>query len=199
MPNLDSQLDLDKCPHCSVDKPNLKALGTQFDTYNFNNSIHRRWKNYGCARCGGVVLAGTDPTDRDFTITEMYPASKSLDEAIPKTAREYLTQAYNSIRAPAGAIMLAASSVDAMLKTQKYTGDGLVSRVEKAAENGIVPQDLVTWAHQVRLESNDDPGDAGFKMPTQKEARQVIDFALVLAEFMFVLPKKMKQGLKASK
>ena len=195
MPNLDSQLALDKCPHCSVDKPNLQAHGTQFDTYNFNNSVHRRWKNYICARCGGVVLAGTDPDDRDFTITEMYPESKALHKAIPKTAREYLTQAMNSIQAPAGAIMLAASAVDAMLKDQKFTGSSLLSRIKQATENGTIPSSLGTWSEKVRLESSEDPGDPGFKMPSQKDARQVIDFTLVLAEYMFVLPQKVQKGL----
>lgn len=50
-------------------------------------------------------------------VTEIYPAPIQVDEALPPTAKEYLTQAINSLHAPAGSVMLCASAVDAMLKS----------------------------------------------------------------------------------
>jgi hypothetical protein len=52
-----------------------------------------------------------------------FPGEKQLEDSIPKRARVYLDQAISSIHAPSGAVMLAASSVDAMLK-----GEGLQGR-----------------------------------------------------------------------
>jgi hypothetical protein len=39
-----------------------------------------------------------------------------VDPAIPNVAGAYLQQALQSLQAPAGAVMLAASAIDAMLK-----------------------------------------------------------------------------------
>ena len=53
---LAKNLDLDRCPHCGVAKPNLSALG-QYETQDFLGSNRRLWKNYFCSKCGGIVSA----------------------------------------------------------------------------------------------------------------------------------------------
>ena len=66
-------------------------------------------------------------------ITEIYPESETLHEAIPQKPAEFLRQAIESVHAPSGAIMLCASSVDAMLKEKGLKDGSLFTRIEQAA------------------------------------------------------------------
>ena len=95
--------------------------------------------------------------------------------------------------------MLCASSVDAMLKAKKYVEGSLYSRIDKASEDRIITDDMAKWAHQVRLEANDQRhADDTMPLPDEDEARLCIDFALALADFLFVLPAKVTRGLTDS-
>lgn len=108
MPGLQAQLD--KCPHCSVDKPSL-SQNARFSTTNFAGSNQRFWVAYACSRCGGVVIAAS-PQEHG-NVHEIYPSSRLVNDAIPNPARSYLQQAIDTLHAPAGSVMLSASSVDA--------------------------------------------------------------------------------------
>jgi hypothetical protein len=122
MPVLQHKLLLDRCPHCGVNRPNLELVHG-FDTHDHAEMNQRRWCVYVCNNCGGVVTAAA----KQFNIPakEIYPSSRKVEDAIPEKAREYLRQSIDSIHAPAGAVMLAASSVDAMLKEKNYTEGSL--------------------------------------------------------------------------
>lgn len=108
-------LELDRCVHCGVDKPSLPHV-TSFETLNHKSSNMRRWSVYKCTKCGGAILAGSP--DQNKNIYEMYPSAIDLDSEIPERPRDYLEQAINSLSSPAGAVMLAASSIDSMLKAK---------------------------------------------------------------------------------
>jgi len=194
MPFLRSQLEIDRCPHCKIDKPSMTSLwdGT---TTNYRNHNTRYWRVYKCSRCGGVVTANSN--SRDGSIENMYPSTSVVDESVPEVAREYLKQAIDSIHAPAGSVMLTASSVDAMLKYMGYKEGSLYSRIEKAKDDGIITSDMSQWAHEIRLDANEQRhADDTIPLPTDKDAERVIEFALALAQFLFVLPSRVKRGLE---
>lgn len=200
MPNLDNQLILDRCPHCGIDKPNLSKVGSQIETSSYNNTVRRRWNNYSCARCGGLVIACCDHSSGTSEITEMYPVNTTIDDAIPGRAKEYLSQSINSIHSPSGSIMLSASSVDAMLKAKNYREGSLYSRIDKAAEDHLITAEMAQWAHHVRLEANEERhADDNYIMPNEQDASRVLDFTLALAEFLFVLPSKVAKGIEDTK
>lgn len=193
MPYLNHQLILDKCPHCKVAKPLLQRQ-SNYETQNSDGENPRYWGAYICSQCGGVTLAWSYYDGEE--IQEMYPESKIVDPVIPEQAREYLKQAIDSLHAPAGSIMLSSSSVDAMLKAKGYTKDGLYPRIKKAVEDQLITDGMAKWAHLVRLEANEQRhADETFSMPTEQEAQRVIDFTLAFAEFLFVLPAKVEQGI----
>jgi hypothetical protein len=119
-----------------------------------------------------------------------------LDESLPPTARSYLDQSLNSLHAPAGAVMLAASSVDAMLKVKGYKGGSLYSRINKAAEDHLITEGMAKWAHEVRLDANDQRhADEAAPLPSAADARKCVDFAMALGQFLFVLPDRVERGL----
>lgn len=190
---LDNQLNLNRCPHCNVDKPSLiNVWNTETDAH--SGGSKRWWKIYTCTRCGGLITAGSNNSAQ--LVTEIYPNSIKVDDAIPEKAREYLDQALNSIHAPAGAVMLAASSVDAMLKAKGYTEGKLYPRINQAATDHLITNEMSKWAHEVRLDANDQRhADDGAELPSSEDAKRVIDFARALAEFLFVLPSRVTRGL----
>ncbi|MBN2609931.1 MAG: DUF4145 domain-containing protein [Bacteroidales bacterium] len=190
------QLPLNRCPHCNVDSPNLKSM-VAFETISFIG-IRWNWRVFFCARCGGVVLAAAKEGKTE--IVEMYPNQIIISETIPSRAKEYLEQAIESIHAPSGAIMLAASSVDSMLKNKGYNKGSLFDRINLATKDHLITEGMAKWAHQVRLDANEQRhADDNFIMPTENEAKKVIEFTLALAEFLFVLPSRVNKGIEDSK
>jgi hypothetical protein len=193
MPTLSSKLEIERCPHCNVAKPDLSAR-QHLSTNNHSQNNLRIWKFYACSTCGGIVTASA-PSDNG-AVREIFPKNESVDEAVPAIARAYLTQALQSLHAPAGAVMLAASAVDAMLKDKNYKTGNLYGRIEKAASDHIITNEMAKWAHEVRLDANDQRhADEVALLPTEIEAKKCIDFAKALGEFMFVLPSRVQRGI----
>ena len=199
MPNLPQHLDLTRCPHCQIDSPNLDALTQSIATADQQSVVHRYWRIYKCTRCGGVVLAGGQSNNHSAP-TEIYPKPSQVDASLPPIAKEYLTQAVNSIHAPAGSVMLCASSVDAMLKDKGYDDpkQSLYKRIEKAAADHLITESMKDWAHEIRLDANDQRhADQGATLPTTADAQRNIEFAQALGQFLYALPARVAQGRAA--
>ncbi|BAU55415.1 DUF4145 domain-containing protein [Mucilaginibacter gotjawali] len=193
---LHDTLQLQRCPHCSIDKPHLMAVSAQFGTIDDTKTNRRDWRVYVCQRCGGPVLAGGMP---GYGICEIYPNSQTVNDILPLRVREYLKQAIDSTFAPSGATILCASAVDAMLKEKGYKEGSLYKRIETAVKDSIITPDMAKWAHQVRIGANDERhSDEDAALPTIDDAKQAIEFTKTLAELLFVLPSKVSKGLDAS-
>ena len=193
---LQPNLVLSRCPHCGVDCPNLTGVW-QTETAAHNGANRRKWIVYLCSRCGGLVSAWCKPDN--IYVEEIFPGVDSLDDAIPNPAREYLQQAIDSLHSAAGAVMLAASAVDAMLKAKNYKEGSLYARINQAAADHLITAEMSTWAHQVRLDANDQRhADGTVLLPQTNDARRSIHFAQALATFLFSLPNRGTRGLKES-
>ena len=191
---LERYLLLNRCPHCRIDSPNLREIHT-FPTSASDNSKGRIWKTYACERCGGAVTAYS--WSQNGVVVETFPKNSMLDESIPMKAKAFLDQANNSLHAPSGAIMLSASAVDSMLKEKGYKDGSLYSRINLAVSDHLITENMATWAHEVRLDANDERhADDNVELPNTSDAEKTVDFALALAEFLFVLPSKIQRGIK---
>ena len=194
MVRLIDKLELDRCPHCNIDNPNLSK---QFDckTNAVDGTRLRRWGVYGCSRCGGLVTAYSN--DKNNHVIEIYPSTNEVDGSIPDPARNYLNQAMNSLHAPAGAVMLSASAVDAMLKTKGYKEGTLYTRIDQAGKDHLITDDMAKWAHAVRLDANDQRhADVNASLPEPEDARRCVDFVLALGTILFTLPEKINKGIE---
>jgi hypothetical protein len=196
MPELLNKLDLLRCPHCNIDKPNLnQAAG--FESCDHASRHKRAWRVYICDNCGGAVIAAANAFGK--AVLELYPSPRSVDDAIPVQAKAYLSQAIQSLHAPAGAVMLAASAVDSMLKAKGYKDGSLYSRIDKAASDHLITSEMAKWAHQVRLDANEQRhADESDALPDTEDAQRSVDFASALGAFMFVFPNRVEAGLAAS-
>jgi hypothetical protein len=198
MAQLDEHLKIDRCPHCSIDNPNLQTVFQEFTTFADNGTDARLWRVYKCKRCGGVITAYAYSQSR--TIEASYPSRETVNQILPDKVKTFLQQAIDSTFAPAGSVMLCASSVDAMLKEKGYLEGSLYTRINRAADEGLLTKEMATWAHQIRLESNDQRhSDVNFGLPTVEEAKQAIEFTRTLSEFLFVLPAKVTRGIATTK
>ena len=57
---------------------------------------------------------------------------------------------------------------------------------------------MANWAHEVRLDANDQRhADDAAELPNENDAKKVIDFAIAIAEYLFVLPAKVERGLSS--
>lgn len=190
-------LEIDRCVHCGVDKPHLPKK-YQFVTADHRQNNTRTWFIYFCSRCGGSILCGSPKGNRN--IYEMYPMEVAVDTEIPNRPREYLEQALNSLSAPAGAVMLAASAIDSMLKDKGLKDGGLYKRIQEAVKGNLITAEMGQWAHDVRLDANDQRhADEDSPLPTIDDAKRVIDFAQALAMFLFVLPARVERGIENAK
>lgn len=96
--------------------------------------------------------------------------------------------------------MLAASSVDAMLKDKGYKDGSLYSRINKASEDHLITKEMADWAHEVRLGANDERhADDEATLPTDKDAQRTVDFTIALAQFLFVMPSRVERGIVDAK
>lgn len=186
-------LELDRCPHCSINRPALVSRASLLSVDHAQRN-QRQWACYSCENCGGVVTACASRFG--LGIREIYPSSIIVDEAIPNKAKEFLKQAISTIHAPAGSVMLSASAVDAMLKEKGYDDGSLYKRIESAVNDHIITADMAKWAHEVRLDANDQRhADTEADLPDENDAKRIVAFTQALAEFLFVLPNKVQRGI----
>ncbi len=95
--------------------------------------------------------------------------------------------------------MLCASAVDAMLKAKGYTSGNLYGRINKAADDHLITEGMKEWAHEVRLDANDQRhADEAAALPTTAAAQRSIEFAQALGQFLFVLPAQVARGRAAT-
>jgi hypothetical protein len=196
MATLSQNLAIPRCPHCSVANPNLYKQWN-VDTNDYAGTSPRKWIVYVCGRCGGLVSAWAK--DYNEEVMEYFPVTEAIKDDIPERPRAYLQQALESQHAPAGALMLAASAVDAMLRLKNYTEGSLYARIEKAAADHLITEDMIKWARAVSLDANDPRGADAAALPGSEDASRAIDFATALAEFLFVLPSRVQKGIRQSR
>jgi hypothetical protein len=184
-------LALDRCPRCGIAKPLLSR-------HNALNSKQGFWAMYACSVCGGIMLARAQGDGSPML--ECLPASPGIAIEVPERAREYLRQAQETFAQAAASIVMSAAAIDAMLKNRGLTKGSLYERIDKAAEEHLITADMAKWAHQVRLDANDQRhADEAAPLPTTAEAERCFKFAMALAEVFFVLPSRVTRGIEETK
>jgi Domain of unknown function (DUF4145) len=191
-----ANLALPRCPHCKIAQPLLESKA---HAQSNGTGGHRTWYLYTCSVCGGGVLAAH--ASNIAHVVALYPFGDSdIAAAVIGRARDYLLQARDSIGQPMASIVMSAGAVDAMLKEKGLSKGNLYDRIDKAAADHLITADMAKWAHQVRLDANDQRhADASAPLPKQEDAQRCFDFAIALAEVLYVLPSRVTRGIEVSK
>jgi hypothetical protein len=125
----------------------------------------------------------------------MWPTLGRSDQALPARVREYLDQARETLAQPSASIVMSASAIDAMLKARGLKDGSLYDRIDQAATIHLITADMAQWAHQVRLDANDQRhADETMPLPKSEDARRCLDFAEALGDVLFVLPARVTRG-----
>jgi len=186
-------LHMERCPYCSVHRPQLEMVFA-VDTETHFGGNPRHWVGYKCLSCGGVVMTVCLGTNLE-QILESYPQARQIADSIPERARELLAQCQGCLGTPAGSIVLAASAVDSMLKAKGMTEGTLYGRISTAVTRHVITVEMGDWAHDVRLDANDlRHADESMPLPTMEDAERALEFAIALAEYLFVLPARVRRG-----
>lgn len=190
----------ERCPHCQIHRPNLSKL-CEVSTYEDRRYPGRVWGIFICANCGGVALVAkqaffmSDGWMSSPMAAIMYPSVASVSDSIPDRARKYLAQAIEGLAQPDAAVVMAGSAVDAMLKAKDLKEGSVYSRIKQATDANIITQSMADWADEVRLAANEQRhADENFEHCTVEEAKRLVEFALALGEFLFVLPARIERG-----
>lgn len=198
----DHLVGLDNCPHCGVAKPEMELLWeSDWIIPREKVGYGHNWASYRCTTCNLVVLAQSElgePGTRG--LLSLYPTTDAVDEELPERAKQYLGQAIGSLHAPDGAVMLAGSAVDAMLKDKNYKEGTVYARIDAAVIDHVLTEEMGKWANEVRLDSNRPRhSDDNDPHASSAEARQAIEFVKTLGLVLYVLPSRVEsRGLEKS-
>lgn len=92
---------------------------------------------------------------------------------------------------------MSASAVDSMLKAKNYNAGTLYNRIDAAVKDHVLTESMGKWAHMVRLEANSvRHADDVKPHANEQEARQVVEFAKALGDFLFVFTSRIDKGIK---
>jgi hypothetical protein len=197
---------LERCPQCGVARPLLRKIDKAFRHYVEVGGYTPQEYWYFTARCshcenhvlfyGKQAATGTrgEAEPDHLTIVRSFPESEQAASELPPKALKFYQQALESRHAPDGALMLAASAIDAMLKDKGHSEGSLYARIGKAREAGLLTAEMEAWAHEIRLSANEPRhADDQFEGATPEDAEQILAFAKALGEYLYVLPARVKR------
>src|SRR6056297_2202407 len=150
---------LESCPHCKITRPSLTLhYVLQGDDHSEFFNANVRWAVYSCTSCSlpiGLVY------NHLYNLYEgcmheylVIPNTWKPSEEIPDRPNSYLAQAQATLDSPDASVVMSASAIDAMLKYKGLTDGSLFKRIDQAVDKGFLTKDMSTWAHLVRLNSN---------------------------------------------
>lgn len=191
--------DMSRCPHCGIAAPNIYvASRPQAALPRSDGGEVSFWAMYACASCGSAILAQGAPGSNvaNPLIVRTIPEARGAHEDLPQQARTYLNQAYQTLAAPDASAVMAGSAVDAMLKAIGYQEGSVYRRIEQAVGDNKLTASMGEWAHSVRLGANRPRhADADAPHVSLEEARQAVDFAEALGNFLFVIAARIQRGI----
>lgn len=186
-----------RCPHCSIAKP-LMTL-TQIPAFHHESKYeYYFYFTASCSHCGHYTLfhAASSENDpkRDMEVKRQFPDLTEVDEELPERAKKFLKQAFESKHAPDGALMLAAASIDAMLKDKGFKTGSLYERIELAAKANLLTCEMRDWAHEIRLSANEPRhADDDFDGATVQDIEQILEFSSALGQYLYSLPARVRK------
>jgi uncharacterized protein (UPF0147 family) len=186
--------NIDRCPHCKKATPLLNNVWLSQLYIKEGSGYGKKWGVYQCSSCKDCILAEGIPGNEETKgIERIYPETEQLSEILPPNVRRFLKQAIESLDNPDCAVMAACSAVDSILKEKGLCGDySLHRRIDEAVSKQILSIEIGSWAHEIRSLSNYPRHADEDCIPTENDAKQIVEFTKMIADILFVLPAKIK-------
>lgn len=184
-----------ECNNCNS-KVDAEVLGSN-DEYHPEQGGGCRFSLTKCPVCGSTLLAGQDylqtgPDSSEWSIaTRLWPEPDNyLHWTIPSEVRLALDEARKCCKARAfmACTVMCGRAIEAIClehTKEKSFAKGL----KTLKDDGIIDGRLFEWGDSLRLERNLGAHPTGTKT-THDDARDVLDFAIAICEYVFVLSEK---------
>lgn len=178
---------MDRCPHCGIASPNMANR--------CHIEVDGAQEYYVVVQCQSCKHCTMMRTTIFGSIQEVWPSAKTYSSDIPERARKKLMEAQGTLGFPSPSILCSCAAIDWMLKAKGYTQGNLFPRIERAASDHVITEDMKAWAHEVRLGANAERhADMDEPEPTREDAERLLKFAEALAEILFELPARVQRG-----
>ena len=168
-----------------------------------------------CAVCKTALVAGQDLIQTDFNEWAWADASRlwpqptgHLHFSIPRLARVSLQEAKKcfSAQAYAASVVMCGRAIEAVCVEHKTKAKTLAAGLRELRDRKIIDQRLFDWGDALRAQRNIG-AHATEEDISHEDARDVLDFAVAICEYVFVLSEKYeefqarqrkKKGVKAT-
>jgi hypothetical protein len=151
---------------------------------------------------GRSFLVQIDYNDWDYeNPSRLWPMkNRTLDWSIPKTVRksiEEATKCYNANAYSACAVMCG-RSIEALCKEHKTKNWQLAKGLKELKDKGIIDGRLFEWSEALK-DLRNIGAHAYDKDISKEDARDVLDFAIAICEYVYVLTGKYEKFKKREK
>jgi hypothetical protein len=167
-------------------------ITTSVSWYDSTNKVS--WWMGKCNSCGGILLI-QDDGKKIYPTPEPSPTDKSIPEIIRQDIIEaklcFNVSAFNAT------VVMARRSIESIcIDKGADKNDRLHQQINKMRNQGIITEELKSWATEVRFVGNDGahPGD----LVQKDDAEAILKLAEQFAEVIYVLPELAKE-LKAKR
>jgi hypothetical protein len=183
------------CPHCDA-QVHASVLGEK-EYPSYEDTEPNKFQFVVCSQCS-TAMVGYCEWEQDEEggqgwgrLTRRWPhVEHQMHHNIPEIVRRSLEEARrcHSAKAFTACAVMVGRAIEGMCKDKvkaKYLGDGL----KKLKAQGIIDDKLYKWGEALRNERNIG-AHAGIESISWQDARDVLDFAYAMAEYVYVLDEK---------
>lgn len=183
------------CPYCDA-KVQAKVLAEKEYPPGEECEAHK-YQFVECSQCGSVLVGwaeweyGEEADQGWGHVVRQWPLpDTTLHSNIPRTIRRSLEEAKRcfSSKAFMACAVMCGRAIEGLCKDKvksKYLADGL----KKLKAEKIIDEKLFEWGEALRNERNIG-AHAGEETISRQDASDVLDFALAMAEYVYVLDDK---------
>lgn len=131
-------------------------------------------------------------TGPELKSIKVYPELKEPDDSphYPQELRAIFVELQEDIqlhRTAARIVVGCRSVLEVALRALGYKDGNLLSRINKAREDGLLTESMKNWSHRVRINGNEAVHEL---QATDDEAREFVAFLKLFLEVAFVLPER---------
>jgi Domain of unknown function (DUF4145) len=188
------------CPRCDA-KVQASVLaeksyppGEEYDPF--------KYVFVSCSQCGAAMVGYSDYEMTEegngwsLPIRQWPEPDDDLHANIPRSVRKSLEEAKRCLtsRAYMACAVMCGRAVEALCK-DKVNGKTLADGLKKLRTGKIIDEKLYEWSEALRHERNIG-AHAGDEVTTWQDARDVLDFAIAISEYVYVLDEKYKAYVK---
>jgi len=151
-----------------------------------------------CPICGACLVAGQDLIQTDYQewgwspATRLWPQpSTNLHNSIPKIARKSLEQAKKCFGAQVydACAVMCGRAIEGVCAEHQTKAKNLAAGLKELRDKGIIDQRLYEWGDSLR-ERRNIGAHATDEDISREDARDVLEFAVAICEYVFVLSEK---------